>query len=160
MFIGGNAPVLTISFEDNNLKPSTAAWFLDATTTDLDVLITSANALRTAVLPLTNARITGASLTLGLDENAPAALPGPESEVERKLLLPFRGLKKVARYTSEVPSSVFTIEQTGTDNVDPANALVAAYIAAVLANARTNRGETLTLLDGVPYVDHRNRRRA
>lgn len=151
--------VLTLTLRDNNNKPSPMRWYLPAAANTLALALTRANALRDAVAGLTNARIMKGSLTFLLDEDTPGASL-PESEVERKLILPFIGANERQSFISELPSPIFSIEQALSDTVDQANALVQAYAAAVVANATTNRGEALVSLRGEVYIDHRNRRKA
>lgn len=153
---GGLSPTLTLNFRDNNNKQSSMLFYLPAAVDTLAEGLAAGNALRDAIAPLTNAALDGGSISFPLGEDAPGTAI-PESEVERKLFLPFRGANKRQTYITSIPSNVFTIETAGTDVVDQANPLVAAAIAAIIAQAVTNRGEALLTLAGYPYVDHRNR---
>lgn len=152
----GLAPTLTLNFRDNNNKTSSMLFYLPAAVDTIAEALTAANALRDAIRPLTNAALDGGSVSFPLGEDTPGAAV-PESEVERKLFLSFRGANKRQSYITSIPSNVFSIETTGTDVVDQANPLVAAAIAAIIAQGVTNRGEALLTLAGYPYVDHRNR---
>lgn len=153
------APTVSLSLGDNNNKNSSMLFYLPASVTTIAAALTRANALRDAVADLTNARILGGSVNFPLTEDAPGAVVA-ESEVERKLVFPFRGANRRQTFVTEVPSAVFSVETTGTDVVDTTNAAVAAFIAAVIANAVTNRGEALASIGGRVYMDHRNRTNA
>lgn len=148
------APVLTIALSDNNGNKSSAKFSLPATVVTVAAALTRANAIRDALAALTNARIEGASLSYSLTEDAPGASV-PESEVERKLVFPFVGATPRDRYRVELPSPLFNLELGLTDNVDPADPAVFAFVNAVIANAVTTHGDALTRLAKAPYVDHR-----
>lgn len=152
----GISPTLTLNFRDNNNKVSSMLFYLPAAVDTIAEAVAAGNALRNAIAPLTNAALDGGSVSFPLGEDAPGVAI-PESEVERKLFLPFRGANRRQTYVTSIPSSVFTIETAGTDVVDQANPLVAAAIAAIIAQGVTNRGEALLMLSNYPYVDHRNR---
>lgn len=153
------APTFTLAFRDNNNKDSSMLFHLPTTVVTLADALTAANAIRDAVAPLTNARMLGGSVSYPLTEDAPIAFV-PESEVERKLVLPFTSSGRTV-YSASLPSVIFGVEQSGTDIVDISNLDVAALITAVTANAVSNRGEALTgPLVGQVYVTHRNRRRS
>lgn len=149
----------TLTLRDNNGKKSPMRFYFPNTVNTLAAALTRANAIRDTVAALSNAVILGGAVNFVLDEGAGGTYV-PESEVERKLILPFVGANVRQRFVSELPSPIFTIEQALSDTVDQANAAIAAYAAAVVANAVTNRGETLTGLSGEVYVDHRNREKA
>lgn len=151
--------VFSLSFRDNNAKNSSMQFYFPASVNTLALALTRANALRDTVAALTNARIVGGNVSFILNEDTPGASV-PESEVERKLIFPFVGANIRQRYTAELPSPLFTLEQPLTDMVDQANPDVLAFIQAVVANAVTNRGEALLNVDRGVYMDHRNRRRA
>jgi hypothetical protein len=153
------SPTLTLTLGDNNGKQSNMLFYFPTTVTTIAAAITRANALRDAVAALTNARILAGAVNFSLSEDTPGSVL-PESEVERKLVLPFRGANRRQTFVSELPSVIFGVETAGTDVVDATNAAVADYIAAVIANAVTNRGEAIVSLGTSPYIDHRNRRKA
>lgn len=151
--------VFSLSFRDNNGKNSSMQFYLPAAANTLTLALERANAIRDAAAALTNARITGGNVSFVLNEDDPGTSV-PESEVERKLIFPFVGANIRQRYTAELPSPLFTLEQPLTDAVMQTDPAVLAFINAVIANATTNRGETLSNIDRAVYVDHRNRRRS
>lgn len=146
-------PVLTIGFTDNNERPASMRFFLPPSANTVALALGRANALRDAIRPLTNARITGASLAFPLDENDGGIAP-PESESGRKLYTSFIGANKRQTYDSELPSAVFTLELPQTDTIDTTNADWLAFVAAVVANAVTSHNEALVRQEGRPYIDH------
>lgn len=155
----GLQPQFSMSFQDNNGNTSSMSFSFATATNTLALALTAGNALRDAVANLTNARILGGTVSFPLVEDAPTAWV-PESEVERKLYVPFVGPNGRVVYSSEVPSPLFGLETAGTDIIDVANAAIAAYLVAVTTNARSNRGEALTSpLAGAMYIAHRGRGR-
>lgn len=103
----------SLTFEDNNAKKATMSLFL-AGTVDYDGAAAFLTALRDAVLPLTNAKLISGTVSRQFSEDS-LVVPPKESEVERKLVLPFTTLIPGHGTTVEIPSHVFTIEQDGTD---------------------------------------------
>jgi len=155
----GLQPQFSMSFQDNNGNTSSMSFSLAAATNTLALALTAGNALRAAVAALTNARILGGTVSFPLTEDDPAAWVA-ESEVERKLYVPFIGPNGRVVSITQVPSPLFTLETAGTDVIDVANASIAAYLTAVTTNARSNRGETLSSpLAGAVYIAHRGRGR-
>lgn len=156
------APGMSFSLLDNNRQPSTVGLYLPVGATVAEAS-TFASATRGPLLALTNAQLRGANLGYTFTEDAPVVAP-PESEVERKLILIFeieggRGFVK-----QEIPSPVFSIETTNTDEVDIENALVAAYADQIvngaigLNNGAVNQyGTQITALRRA-YISHRYRR--
>jgi len=149
----------TLTLRDNNGKKSPMRFYFPAAVNTVALALTRANAIRDTVAALSNAVIVGGSVNFTLNEDDGGTYV-PESEVERKLIVPFVGANVRQRFVSELPSPLFSIEQALSDTVDQANALVAAYAAAVVANAVTNRGEALLNISGETYIDHRNREKA
>lgn len=157
-------PVLDVNFffRDNNRKGASTGLFLPAG-------LTLANAeartglLRDALVPLTNAQLTSANIRLFLSESTATGAPPPESEVERKLVLTFATSNRRVKFTQEIPSPVFSLEQPNTDEVLITNPLLAAYVNAVTNGAFTpgNGASTAQGLDIVglerAVIVHRTR---
>lgn len=92
-------------------------------------------------------------------------LSNPTSEVERKLVLPFRGNGNI-RSQVTIPSPLFSLEQDGSDNVNALNAAYLGFIALMLNGtpgaengAVSFTGGQLTGLTSPGYISHRNRKR-
>jgi len=156
------APGLSFSLVDNNRQPSSIGLYLPVGTPLADGA-TFATATRGPLLALTNARLKGANLGYTFAEDAPVVAP-PESEVERKLVLVFEVEGGRGVVVQEVPSPVFSIETANTNEVDIANALVAAYAAQIVSgpiginNGAVNQyGLQITALRRA-YVSHRHRK--
>lgn len=152
------------SFIDNNDNVAGTGLWLPAALSFTDVE-SRYSALATVLTPLSNAKLVSASYAR-IARNVPAAAdPVPESEVERKLELVFGTANPRVTFTQEIPSPVFSLETRGTDVVDPANALLAAYVDEVLNGAIgpnngavTYFGTQLTTLLSARIV-HRPRRK-
>lgn len=159
-------PTWTIGFyfRDNNGKTSSTSLSLTGSVLFVEAQAAAA-ALADALQAVSNARLEDYSIGRTWTNDDTSPIP-PESEVERKLRIPF-GTAEFADITSlEIPSPVFGIETPGTDVVNPANPLVAAVIDAVLNGAPgTDNGFTTYYSDdltrvGTPFVMHRNRRKS
>lgn len=155
------SPSLSFSLVDNNRNPATVGLYLPIGTPLADAA-TFATATRAPLLALTNAQLRGANLGYTFAEDAPVVAP-PESEVERKLVLVFEVAGGRGVVTQEIPSPVFSIETANTDEVDIANALVAAYAAQIVNgpiganNGAVNQyGLQITALRRA-YISHRYR---
>lgn len=123
----GTDPIaVSLTLVDNNANTAQFGFFTPNALT-LAQIVTRANAVRDALVPLTNASVTGASISIPLVETVPA-VPLAESEVERKLILIGRTSSKRQKPRFFVPSPVFSIEQVNTDEVSLENALVEALV--------------------------------
>lgn len=130
-----NQPLgVSISSVDNNRQAaSTSLWLPpDSLLADADTWISQAGPLYQA---LTLNRMTRASLLRRYVESAPLAVITPAAESERKLVLVFDVGAGQGTVVQEVPSPVFDIETDGTDEVDPADPLVAAWVNHVVNGA-------------------------
>lgn len=156
--------VVSFLFEDNNGKVSSTSLAVAGAALFAEVEAT-ADGLAVAMEAISNARLKQYSISKRYDNDVVTIAP-PESEVERKLKIPF-GTAQFPDVTSlEIPSPVFTIEISGTDIVDAANPLVAAVIDEVITGAAgpgngwaTYYGADLTRA-GTPFMMHRNRKKA
>jgi hypothetical protein len=153
---------VTFSFIDNNLNYATMSFNLPGTL-DAAGAQAAATGLSAALVPISNAKLDKWVLSRSTYSDAPA--PAAESEVERKLMLTFEDATGRFKSSIQVPSPVFTIEQYGTDAVNPANALVAAVVAAVTNGgvgggnaAIAFSGADLVRLFGKPTVRHVGRK--
>lgn len=158
----GPASALTFTLQDNNAQKSGFSLWLPAAAGDL-AATTYAGIVRGPLLNLTDASLLRASMSIPFLEDAPAVAPAT-SEVERKLVLIFNVFGGVGYVKMEIPSPVFGIESPNTNEVDPGNALVAAFVDAVVdgaigtENGATNQyGSQITGLNRA-YVRHRDRR--
>lgn len=123
----GDDPIaVSLTLVDNNANQAQFGFFTPNALT-LAQIVTRANAVRDALVPLTNASIVGGSISIPLLEDAPVAAV-PESEVERKLVLIGRTASRRQKPRFFVPSPVFTIEQANTDEVALTQTLVAALV--------------------------------
>lgn len=125
-------PVLDINFffRDNNRKGASTGLFLPAGITLVNAE-SRMGQLRDALVPLTNAQLVSGNIRVFLSESTATGTPPPESEVERKLLLTFATTNRRVKFTQEIPSPVFALEQANTDVVALDNPLLAAYASAV-----------------------------
>lgn len=153
----------SFSFEDNNDEIASTGLWLPAVPAFADVEARFA-ALSAVLTPLSNARLKQAFYSRLAREVPELAAPVPESEVERKLELVFGTANPRVTFTQEIPSPVFSLETRGTNNVDPANPLLAAYVDEVLTGvfgpangAVTYFGQQLNKLISARIV-HRTRR--
>lgn len=154
----------TWGFVDNNNKVSTTSLYLPPSLTlaATDGYVTD---LGTAMDALSNAGLNIASWSRGFfDDLVTAQTAPPESEVERKLVLVFGTANRYVDVTIEIPSPVFTIETTGTDEVPVTNPLVAA-LADLIINGPVGVENGAIAASGLPiisirraYIRHRSRR--
>lgn len=147
------------SFRDNNDRISGTGVDYAGDLTELEVT-TAATALAADLQAVSNASLEAMVLTRRLVNDAPP-VPAPESEVERKLRFELGTALRRNVSSVEVPSPVFTIEQVGTDAVDPANPLVAALISELTSGLLlpgngpiTYYGADITRADS-PRIKHR-----
>jgi hypothetical protein len=150
------------SFRDNNNNTAGCGVDYPGDLTEAEVTL-AATSLATDLQAASNAALEVMVLTRRLINDAPP-VPTPESEVERKLRFNLGTALRRNVSSIEVPSPVFTIEQAGTDAVDPANALVAALISELTAGILlpgngpiTYYGEDITRAEA-PVIVHRTRK--
>lgn len=127
-------PNLTLSTVDNNRRPGLTSMFLPSGTDETNAL-GFLNLIRDEYLALTQNRLLRANVTYGFRENAPLAVIPKSSESERKLVLIFDVDNGRGIVTQEIPSVVFEVEADNTDEVDPAQPLVAAYANLIIQGA-------------------------
>lgn len=148
--IQGDDPIqVSMTLVDNNANDAQFSFFTPNALT-LAQIVTRANAVRDALVPLTNASLTGASISIPLVEDAPVAAV-PESEVERKLILIGRTASKRQKPRYFVPSPVFSIEQVNTDEVSLQNALVLALVN-VLSTGILGPGNGAVAVSGIDLL--------
>lgn len=159
------APVwqVTFTFQDNNFNQSTTSLLYRTTLAYADVLAEAA-LVATAAQALSDARLVSYTVQRKFFNDDTTAIPAT-AEVERKLSIGFSDATGFQKSRVEVPSPVFSIEQAGTDVVDPANPLVAALVTAItLGNLGIDNGAVatgggdLTKLTATPKVIHRGRK--
>ncbi len=153
---------VVFSFRDNNgnvarTSIAAASGFLFNDVNDAALL------LATALEAISSARVIDYSINRTY-QNSVTTTPPAESDVRRKLKMPFGTAEFPDVLSLEIPSPVFTIETPGTDIVDVANTLVANVINAVvdgpvgLANGFvTYYGADLTRA-GTPFLTTRTRK--
>lgn len=159
----GTDPIaVSLALRDNNANIAQMGFYTPNALT-IAQIIARANAVRDAVVPLSNASLYGGSITIPLVETAPTAAT-PESEVERKLILVSRTASARQKPRFEIPSPVFSIEQVNTDEVSLANTLVAA-LTGVLDAGLLGPGNGAVAVSGLDiigfaraYVAHRYRK--
>lgn len=151
------------TFRDNNANTADVTFRLPADRTHAQVETTAA-AIRDALVPLVDARLVSYDVSQELINDDATAIPS-SAEVERKLAITFADAENYAKGSYEIPSPVFSIEQFGTDAVNPANTLVAALIAAVTNGglgagngAVAFGGNDFTQVFGTPKIVHRRRK--
>lgn len=110
---------------DNNTSTFTIYANEAATFADVE---TFAGAMRAAVEPLTDAVLTGYSITRNVIEDAPAAAP-ETSDVERKGYFLAR-LGDTRSTSVSIPSIDNALVVNGTNVIDLSNVAVAAFVAA------------------------------
>lgn len=127
---GGN--LVSFSFRDNNRNLGTTGLYrvTDGNSTISEIL-DDANVVRDALVPLSTAMLVSGASNVVFDEQADEAAPPAESDVRRKLILVFDTTNYYSKVRVEIPSPVFTLETDGTNRVNPADPLVAAFVAAV-----------------------------
>lgn len=130
----GSPPTLTLGTVDNNRRPASTGMYLPSGVT-LAGAATFAGLVRDPFLALTQNRLLGASLAFPFREDAPIAVIPNSAESERKLVIVFDVDNGRGVVVQEIPSPVFDIETSGTDEVDPSNPLVAAYTDVILNGA-------------------------
>lgn len=147
------------SFRDNNDRTSGTGVDYPGDLTEAEVTA-AATALATDLQAISNASLEVMIITRRLINDTPP-VPAPESEVERKLRFELGTALRRNVSSMEVPSPVFSIEQVGTDAVDPANPLVAALISELTAGLLlpgngpiTYYGEDITRAEA-PRIKHR-----
>jgi hypothetical protein len=143
----------SISLRDNNGKSGLVSVSFPSTTTPADV-VTAAGNLAPLVAALSNAAVVGATATFTYVETEPTT-PGPQSEIERRLVLTGRaqngGVVRVS-----IPSAIFELEQSGTDAVSLTNAQVAALVTFLTGNAASVVGSPIASISKA-YISHRYR---
>jgi len=144
-----------VSFTDNDAN--IARFGLNVIgTDDYDAAYTKVSAVATAAAALSNGQIYSISLSKGAFEDAlNYATISESSDVERKLVVQMRGDDPNIKTKIEVPSVNNAFIVDGSNVADVNNATVAALVTALVANAVTNRGEALTMVQGVPHKIHR-----
>lgn len=147
---------VAITLEDNNANKAPVSYSVDDTQTEADVT-TQAQSVAAALTSLSDAYVSQISITRTYGNTDGNAAPAT-SEIERKLTLRFVDAFNNVVSTRDVPSPVASIEVAGTDTIDPANALVAAYVSALAAaSANTGRGEPLATVKKA-WIKHRSRK--
>jgi hypothetical protein len=133
--INTDTPVqVTLSTVDNNRRNSSTSYYLPTGITQAGVQ-TSLDLIRGPFLALTQNRLLGASAAYAFREDAPIGVIPASAESERKLVLIFDVDNGRGVVVQEIPSPVFTIETDNTDEVDPADPLVAAYADVIVDGA-------------------------
>lgn len=127
-------PNLTLSTVDNNRRPGLTSMYLPSGTDETNAL-GFLNLIRDEYLALTQNRLIRASVAYGFREDAPLAVIPKSSESERKLVLIFDVDNGRGTVEQEIPSVVFEVEADNTDEVDPAQPLVAAYANLIIQGA-------------------------
>lgn len=158
----GTNSQLNFTFKDNNRNiANTGLYLATAGASTLTTIADDMNVIRDALVPLSSAQLLQGSAFTLLDEQADELAPAPESDVRRKLVLVFRTTNRYSQVRMEIPSPVFTIETDNTNEVDPADPLVAALVTAI-ANAlgtgsfQSPTGYAITALERA-YIDVRQR---
>jgi hypothetical protein len=151
-------------FRDNNSKLSSTSTNITGTATYADAEA-SAAVLAATLENISNARLVYYTITREV-ANGLTTAPPPESEVERKLIVPLGTANFEKIGSLAVPSPIFSIEIADTDQVNPLDLNVIALRDAIVNGAvgagngfSTFRGEDYTRTS-VPFVSHRNRRKA
>lgn len=127
-------PTVTLSTVDNNRRPASTGIYLPSGIT-LAGIQAYLDLVRGPYLALTQNRLLGATASFSYREDAPIAVIPPSAESERKLVLVFDVDNGRGVVVQEIPAPVFTIETDGTDEVNPADPLVAAYADVVIDGA-------------------------
>lgn len=153
---------VSLTFEDNNAKKATMSVNVAG-----NLLYAGAvnfiNGLRDAVVPLSNARLIAGTISRQFTEDA-GGIPPKESEVERKLVLPFNTAIPGHGASIEVPSHVFTIEQDGSDVPVLASPLLVALQNLIVNGGVGFENGAVTIANvqingaGAAYSVHRTRK--
>lgn len=154
---------LVYTFVDNNNNSSTLTIRPATTLTDVE-LVTYGNAMAAELAGASNAKM--AKYTLAKDFFDPlAGGAAAESEVERKLIIPFTTNIPNHGYVAEIPSPIFSLEIEGTDNVNPGAGAISGIIDGIInglvgiANGAVTVAGVQIQAVGAPFVTHRNRSR-
>lgn len=123
---------MNVGFKDRDNNASTMTFYYPGSESAANVQGFLTGTLVPALQALSDAVVTGWSYSFSGTETDPLVLDAPEtSDVERKASFVFRdsgnGFMKL-----EVPSVRNTLVVDGTQNLDPANAAVAAFIDAIV----------------------------
>lgn len=135
---------INVGYKDRDNNTSTQTFYFPGTESAANVQTLITGTLIPALVAITDAVITGYRYSFGGRETDPAALIAPEtSDVERKASFVFRdeglGFMKV-----EIPSVDNLLVVDGTQNLDPANAAVAAFIDMVVDTGIADLGNLVT----------------
>lgn len=132
----------SITFVDNDGNKARMSVLFLSSLTDVEALATM-DALVDAALLVSNAAVASYSFTTGFTDNEiDPALISEASDVEGKLVFQFRAGNGQTVKT-ELPSPRGELIVAGTNVADPANAAVAAFIAAMTSgNVGANNGPT------------------
>lgn len=153
MALVSTGSTMTISLLDNNGKQGSMSINFP-TTAGPATVITAVSTVVPLVAAVTQASITGATASFSFFEDTPTT-PGPEAEVERRLMLLGKTANGVPVRFS-VPSPSFALENAGTDVVNIAGP-VEALRDWLVANAAGSGGSAIAALDRA-YVVHRYRK--
>lgn len=154
------------SFVDRRGRSYDMSWRLPAVLVYADAVL-SLNLLASTALGISNALLSRKGLSLSSrDAAATAANADPESDGAEKWEFTFVA-DNGEKITSQVPSGAGSYIVAGTDNGDPANVDMAAYIDAVINGpaginngAVTNSGAPITgLFSGPVFVPRKTSRR-
>lgn len=155
---------LTISFVDRDGNKGSTEFFVDTVNTILEVITAIETNLIPAVQALSDAVVTGWSLTSSASDREPAT-PAETSDIERKGVFSFLA-DNGATYTLQIPSIKNSLVVDGSNIIDRSQAAVTTFINMVLstsilalARPRTYLGSDIKSLQNTPNKKHRRNTR-
>lgn len=135
---------IVLSFRDNDSNSATMTMYFPGSESAANVQTAITGTLIPAVQGITDAVVTGYRYSYGAKETDPLVLDAPEtSDVERKASFVFRD-EGLGTMKLEIPSVDNTLVIDGTQNLDPANPLVAAFINAIIDTGVADLGNFVT----------------
>ncbi len=148
-----------ISFQDRDLNKGSVQLNVAASVLVADLISALGTTIIPAVSALTDATLTGWSVTRTAQENSPS-LAAETSDVERKGVFTFRGANN-RPVTMQIPSIRNTLVIDRTNQINTADPAVAAFTAMIVDGAilGATRPVTVTGSDITVFVNAEKRHR-
>ena len=104
--------------------------------------------LKDALIPLTKLNLTRTILSVEVDTSSGSLPSAADAQREWAIRFTYKDLTTNRKYSFTVPAPVDAVVQSGTDEVDGGNLLIAAFITAVEAYCKSPDGNDIDVQSG------------